>query len=360
MRKQTKLVAVLSAAALLAIGASMTSFAATGWTEENGEWVYYDRDGYQVTEAWKKSGSNYYYLDEDGVMAKDKLIENGDDNGNLYYVDANGVMVTNRWVELENEDYYDSDDDEEAATNWYYFQSSGKAYKTSGATSFKTINGKKYAFDENGKMLYGWVGNNSDRIKDGDSSFKTGVYYCGNSDDGARVTSDWRKLYVGDQGPSDSEDDEYWFYFQPNGKKVEDKDNKKINGKYYSFDEFGAMITSWHQSTVATASQLKGFYGDSDDGARKKGWFKEVPSKNVDNSAYNDDSAKWFYGNNDGTLVVSQIKTINGKKYAFDGKGEMLSGLIAMTVDSNNNILAFEKIDKEGEVGDAYAAMTVP
>ena len=36
MRKQTKLVAVLSAAALLAIGASMTSLAATGWQEENG------------------------------------------------------------------------------------------------------------------------------------------------------------------------------------------------------------------------------------------------------------------------------------------------------------------------------------
>lgn len=32
MRKQTKLVAVLSAASLLAIGASMTSFA-KGWTE---------------------------------------------------------------------------------------------------------------------------------------------------------------------------------------------------------------------------------------------------------------------------------------------------------------------------------------
>ena len=47
MRKQTKLVAVLSAAALLAIGASMTSFAAAGWQEENGTWVYYDKDGYQ-------------------------------------------------------------------------------------------------------------------------------------------------------------------------------------------------------------------------------------------------------------------------------------------------------------------------
>ncbi len=33
MRKQTKVVAVASAAALLAIGASMTSFAATGWVD---------------------------------------------------------------------------------------------------------------------------------------------------------------------------------------------------------------------------------------------------------------------------------------------------------------------------------------
>lgn len=54
MRKQTKLVAVLSAASLLAIGASMTSFA-KGWTEENGEWVYLDSDG-EITREWKKSG----------------------------------------------------------------------------------------------------------------------------------------------------------------------------------------------------------------------------------------------------------------------------------------------------------------
>ena len=36
MRKQTKLVAVLSAAALLAMGASMTSFAA-GWEKDDAE-----------------------------------------------------------------------------------------------------------------------------------------------------------------------------------------------------------------------------------------------------------------------------------------------------------------------------------
>ena len=56
MRKQTKLVAVLSTAALLAIGASMTSFAAQGWAEEDGTWVYYDSSNDRVTEEWKKSG----------------------------------------------------------------------------------------------------------------------------------------------------------------------------------------------------------------------------------------------------------------------------------------------------------------
>ena len=83
MRKQTKLVAVLSAASLLAIGASMTSFA-KGWTEENGEWVYLDSDGERVTQEWKKSGSNYYWLDENGVMATNQIVDtDGDD---VYYV----------------------------------------------------------------------------------------------------------------------------------------------------------------------------------------------------------------------------------------------------------------------------------
>ena len=55
MKKQTKLVAVLSTAS--AIGASMTSFAATGWAEEDGTWVYYNRDGERnrfLEEIWKQ------------------------------------------------------------------------------------------------------------------------------------------------------------------------------------------------------------------------------------------------------------------------------------------------------------------
>ena len=155
MRKQTKLVAVLSTAALLAIGASMTSFAAQGWAEEDGTWVYYDSSNDRVTEEWKKSGDNWYWLDDNGEMAVDMLVEDDDD---YYYVDANGVMVTNQWVAIENED---AGEEDEPDHYWYYFQANGKAYTRSDnasedSVSAKTINGKKYAFDEEGRMLYGW------------------------------------------------------------------------------------------------------------------------------------------------------------------------------------------------------------
>ena len=126
MRKQTKLVAVLSAAALMAIGASATAFAATaGWSQEDGEWVYLDRNGDRVTDEWKKSNGYWYYLDEDGYMARDQVIEDDDDK---YYVDSNGVRVTNAWVSMDNDDLLDDDDQsEEIDTVWMYFDGSGKA-----------------------------------------------------------------------------------------------------------------------------------------------------------------------------------------------------------------------------------------
>ena len=99
MRKQTKIAAVFSAAALLAVGAAMTSFAATGWQEENGSWGYYNKYSEKVTQQSAKSGDKWFYLDDNGNMLTDAIV---DDNGSLFYVDANGVMVANRWVEVDN------------------------------------------------------------------------------------------------------------------------------------------------------------------------------------------------------------------------------------------------------------------
>ena len=320
MKKQTKLVAVLSTAALLAIGASMTSFAATGWAEEDGTWVYYNRDGERATDSWKKSGNNWYYLDSDGEMAIDQLIEDGD---NYYYVDINGVMASNQWVAIENED---AGDDNEPEHYWYYFQANGKAL-TNGDNSniaLKTINGKKYAFDEEGKMLYGWVAeDNAERIDntDGDG-FKEGDYYFGGEDDGA-MTTGWLQMDITyDEATNDyeiapvfneDEDQSRWFYFQSNGKKVKAKDgdvqkSKTINGKKYEFDQYGAMTAEWSldvekaskdgvrsgnssSSTNSVAAQYAKewrYFNSVEDGARvSRGWFKVVAAEYLNYDKYN-------------------------------------------------------------------------
>ena len=108
MRKQTKLAVVVSAAALVAIGASMTAMAAAGWQQENGQWVYLNSNGDYVYDEWKRSGDNYFYLGSDGYMVTDSLI---DDNGNYYYVDANGAMVKNDWKPVAADDSESADID---------------------------------------------------------------------------------------------------------------------------------------------------------------------------------------------------------------------------------------------------------
>jgi len=378
MRKQTKLVAVLSTAALLAIGASMTSFAATGWAEEDGTWVYYNRDGERATDQWKKSGNNWYWLDSDGEMAIDQLIEDGD---NYYYVDINGVMAANQWVAIDNED---AGQDDEPDHYWYYFQANGKAL-TQGdndKVSLKTVNGKKYAFDDEGRMLFGWVDEDSaERVDDTDGDgFKEGTYYFGGEDDGA-MTVGWLQLDVTyDEATNDDykytapvfnddEDQTRWFYFKSNGKKIyaEDGDrtkDKTINGKKYAFDEYGAMVAEWSldeedlpgkslasysdavdsgdikAGTASASSIITGkafnakyseawkYFNNVEDGARvSKGWFKVVPAEYLNDEKYNDDEDYWYYADGSGNLYAGEFKTIKGKKYAFRNDGRMIDGL---------------------------------
>ena len=361
MKKQTKLVAVLSTAALLAIGASMTSFAATGWAEEDGTWVYYDRNGDKVTDKWAKSGNNWYYLDSNGEMAVDQLIEDGD---NYYYVDVNGVMAANQWVAIDNED---AGDDDEPEHYWYYFQANGKALKQgdSDKVSLKTVNGKKYAFDEDGKMLYGWVNEDDSTLASDDSDWETATYYMGSWEDGSLKTG-WQKITVYDQDEDDDYD--YWFNFKSNGKKrfneSDSKDifEKKINGKHYAFDNRGVMTYEWTLTTTSDAATISNwlYFNSPEDGARAtKGWFKVVaPDKDGDDNTFKDysnlenptfakgdaedENERWYYANSDGELYVGQIKKIKGKYYGFapegNKAGSMLTGLCALRVDNSGNI----------------------
>ena len=358
MRKQTKLVAVLSAAALLAIGASMTSFAA-GWTQEDGTWVYLDRDGDRVTEEWKKSGANYYWLNDDGEMATNALIEDDDEH---YYVDANGVRVSNQWVSVDNIDD-DEVDGKEVDVLWYYMGSSGKAYKASGNNEFKntTINGKRYLFDEDGHMVSGWTYVGDD------------TYYLGNENEGWAYT-DWQYLEIDEDEMTapdgDYENDEAWFNFKSTG-KARKNTRAYISGAYYTFDENGVMLDDWVSGTPGTAdskvaTENRTFY-NYDDGHQASGWVYTYQNKDKDgdqewyymvsgdkNAAFNS-SGKESIGSSEGVkykegLVVDKkydedvlaAKVIKGKTYLFDNTGKMLTGVFMLGDTDNDGRLTGE------------------
>ena len=330
MRKQTKIAVVASAAALLAMGAAMTSYA--GWEQEDGEWVYLDKDGDRVYDTWKKSNGNYYYLNEDGVMATDTIVEY---DGNKFYVDATGKKVMNQWVEVENEDDEEIGGYSDISTIWYYFGSSGKAYKS----DIKSVNyagGKgKFAFDENGYMLSGW------------QELDGALYYFGTEDEGWAYTG-WQ--YLEPEINDETYDDEEWFYFGSNGKATRDA-KKYISGQYYTFDENGIMEDRWVTGTPgATASGNSARY-NAENGNLEKGWVQtyRVTDTEEEGSKY------WFYLDSKGepfnykavdanaTAVKKDnekwkaaeknvaAKVIKGKTYLFNNKGEMQTGVYQLT-----------------------------
>ena len=207
-----KMPQILAAAAVMAAFSAVPAFAASGWQMEGDQWVYLDRYGDKVTDTWKKSENGFwFYLDEDGYMAVNRLVENGDD---YYYVNEDGARVKNEWRKLED------DSDDEAYTDgtcWYYFGNDGKAEKNdSGRARLTTINGKKYAFSDTGKMLYGWVSEDGTMVSD-ESDWASGLMYCGEEDDGAAAIAQWVLLDV-DDPEMDSDAEGYWFYFGTNGK----------------------------------------------------------------------------------------------------------------------------------------------
>ena len=220
MKKNTKILAVLSTAMFMAavtpsfLSGTATIYAkASGWTEENGNWYYYDSYGEPLRDTWKKSGNDWYYLDSDGVRASSMQIDE-------YYVGEDGKRVTMQWVSVENEDYWYEEDEQEFL--YYYYGRDGKAL----TSTWASINGSWYYFNEDSVMETGSV------TIDGYN------YYLG--EDGSRRTG-WVLL---EEETDDPEVLESWYYFDNSGKRVENEVDRKIQGDYYTFVD-GRMQTGW-------------------------------------------------------------------------------------------------------------------
>ena len=358
--------AVLAAFSIMIL--PVRSYAADqGWKMEGSQWVYLDANGDKVTSTFKSSGGEWFYLDEDGTLVKDQLIEH---NGNYYYLDVNGVMKKNNWVELPC-----SDDDDYGDTAWYYLQASGKAC----VSCKKEINGQTYLFDDQGRVLYGWVIQDDDSTysmadkSDDSTQWKEAQYYCGVKDDGAMVRGQWRRLHVYDPNPSGTKQDpgynDYWFYFNTNGKKYRNDDDEKsyvqknVGGYKYAFADDGHMLSEWVDEDGKSDSVK--YFSDPSSGARvSRGWFKVVPSEKVDakNSESGNNEAQWYYADSQGNLYTNDIKNIGGKRYLFDRTGAMRTGLyyIAYSGDTISEIHEIETVEVMGDEMASLDTYTLP
>lgn len=324
MRNQMKLMAVLSAAAMMTVaapmigvsgGASIVYANENSWTQEDGKWHFYDTDGYMLTDTWKKVEDDWYYLDEDGEVALDTIVEE-------YYVGKDGKRVLNQWVSIDNEEEFDSPEIPERY--WYYFGKDGKSI----TSKWQSIEGKWHYFNEEGHMLTG------------KTEVDGATYYLGGQDDGS-MQYGWIQL---EETSDDPEMSHSWYYFDKNGKMIENQVDKKIDNAYYSFED-GRLITGWYklpvQETAETAaatpsdaaateteeSSIAGYqYYEKEGGKRASGWMTIEGAEGISEE---DQSYNFYFKNGKPYYAEKGIElfTIDGKKYAFNTKGEMQTGL---------------------------------
>ncbi len=352
MRKQTKLVAVLSAAALLAIGASMTSFAKAGWALDGDEWVWLDSNGDRVSNEWKKSADgNYYWVDDEGLIAENSVI---DDDDETYYVNEYGIRVKNAWISIDNEDDLEING-ETPEELWFYFGANGRAIKNDNNDSreWKKQNIEwsqgtdTFFFNEDGHMVTGWV------------DYDGEVYYCGET---GNAHKGWWDLEVRDSLDDGTYEDIERFNFKDSGKMRRAKTGEASitwysNGQYYAFDENGVLQNEWYDTYIATGGKVTDNMA-SNGVVIDSGYAGEYPAAGtgwVYSLDPTEDDYYWYYlvSFNDGKSVKRNVpfnklavdglmraKQVKGKTYLFDADGKMKDGL--QTITAANTYVAGE------------------
>ena len=369
MRKQTKIAALVSATALLALGASITSFAAARgtWMLVDGEWYCYDSNGDPYEDTFCVSNGKDYYVGEDGMLVRSSWV---DYDGDMYFVNSAGQKITSDWRLTTPYD------DEDAEEEWYYFQASGKM-----ATNKKIVyKGNTYFFNADGKMLTGWVTAEGDDVVNEENGIdKDHTYYA--DETGARVEEDWIYTVEPSTAEDDADADYYYYYLLPSGKVATGKRNN-IKGQTYFFNTEGQMLSGWVKGAPGAGGKMEyseidgettaeplvyepdvSYYycGSSDQGyAKKNRWIKlwrpeDTYEEDDDNTQY------WYWFDKNGEVFVPDIhddekvargdkyqledgalvekaddlyvvkKKINSKDYFFNEEGEMLSQFIYIT-----------------------------
>lgn len=235
------------------------------WYKEDGYWKYRLSDD-QMAIGWRKINGIYYFFNGQGQMQAGRWLHLNDSrekpDGNWYYLNNNGQMQDTGWFKQDG--------------TWYYIASSGaRSY-----SQLVEIDGQKYLFDKDGKMLTGLQVYNGKKM----------VFASSGALQSEGKASSWQKIASN------------WYYYDEDGILTVGK--KDIKGKTYYFDKEGIMQTGW-----ALVDGKWNYFANS--GAMQTGWVKD---KDI-----------WFYLDKDGNMLTGN-QEINGSRYYFKASGAMQTG----------------------------------
>ena len=318
--------------------ATTTNTAKQGWVQSGASWYYLDANGRVVRNAWIGN----YWLGTDGRMATSSWVDNG-----RYYVGSNGLWVQGAKKQEEKKQGW-----VKSGSDWYYFDQNGTLVRnkwagnywlgTDGrmATSSWVDNGRYYVgstglWDKNAKKQeaskpaekkQGWVKSGSDWYYYENGTLVrnkwAGNYWLGT--DGRMATSSWvdnGRYYVGSNGlwdknakkqeTSKSTDNKKgwvksgsdWYYYDDNGTLARNKwagnywlgtDGKMAtnswvdNGRYYVGSNGAWVKDASRDKNTKRSIFLDPGHGGSDTGAISQG----VREKDLTLSVYNKVSSK--------------------------------------------------------------------
>ncbi len=203
-------------------------------------WAYFQSGGKAVKESWKSIGDKHYYFDDEGRMLTGWILD--DD----YYTKSDGTMVTG-WYKLVPPYSEESKPGPNQASGekWFYFASNGKKFKpvlTNGIKyGEKKIDGSRYAFNENGELVTGWV-----QTSGGSNPSIRNFKYI--NEDGT-VRKGWYSIEPPEELAGGYNNLVEWFYFSTTGEPHASKtdnlnvgDLVKINDKQYLFNKNGNPV----------------------------------------------------------------------------------------------------------------------
>lgn len=242
------------------------------WLNSGGKWYYFDHYGRMIYNAVNyKIGDIYYSFDSDGACVD----RSGTTDLGTGWVKRSTTFNSYSWSYIDEQgNEYEGWKKIDGA--WYYFSngiaSVGTAY----------IDKRYYYFDDNGKMLTGWVKTSNDH----------GTYWHYAGADGASYHYRW--VYSGGK----------WYFIDFKNLMVSDVDNYLIDGKYYSFDSNGVCKNPSGETGMIT------------------GWFKYCTSWDPGNINY-----YWYYYDSNGNMYKDKWLSYSGKWYYFDKYGVMVTFL---------------------------------